>query len=259
MNWCFKSLVTNRVPRVPVAASSERGSVSRSTSARPIRFQSAAGHKPALRCFGACRSECPNGASSFSPGLARQRRDYPGLNEQNSHNPEGVVSFRAQPNAATTPLGLLNPFDPLTQGSFATLGWRTESRWDSFWTAPRPAAPEGQNTNSRGCQPTVNRKNTTRPRRGRTIHRTTICSTLSGSGKISGTCSVGWHPRLFTLNPVGIFGLRRQSVAATALSHARRSHEFTKTIARSKSGVAPTRAGLPPQSKTRSARHVLTL
>ncbi len=46
-----------RAPRVPVAASSERGSVSRSTSAcrelpklaRLPRFQSAAGHRPALR------------------------------------------------------------------------------------------------------------------------------------------------------------------------------------------------------------------
>ena len=104
-------------PRVPVAASSERGSVSRS------------------------HSECPNGASSFSPGLARQRRDYPGLNEQNSHNPERVASFRPHRNVATTPLGLLNSFDPITQGSsrlrcatarqVATLGWRPESRWDS--------------------------------------------------------------------------------------------------------------------------------
>jgi len=91
-------------------------------------------------------SECPNGASSFSPGLARQRRDYPGLNEQKSHNPEGVVSFPAQPNTTTTPLGLLNHFDPVTQGrpqARPTLGWRTESRWDSFWTAPAEPSGDG--------------------------------------------------------------------------------------------------------------------
>lgn len=97
-------LTTERTPRVSGAASSERGG----------RY-----------------SECPNGASSFSPGSARQRRDYPGLTEQNPHNPEGVVSIRVQAKTATTPLGLLNPFDPITQGSFATLGWRPESRWDS--------------------------------------------------------------------------------------------------------------------------------
>ncbi len=140
-----------RAPRVPVAASSERGSglsrhsaataESRSASAhrglpdfaRLPRFQSAAGHRPALRHIGGRHSECPNGASSFSPGLARQRRDYPGLNEQNSHNPEGVASLRPHRDAATTPSGLLNHFVPLSQGSsrLATLGWRTESRWDS--------------------------------------------------------------------------------------------------------------------------------
>ncbi len=128
-----------RAPRVLVAASSERGSASRSASthrempqlARLPRFQSAAGHRPALRRIGGRHSECPNGASSFSPGLARQSRAYPRLTEQNSPNPEGVVSFRAQSNTATTPLGLLNHFVPLTQGSFATVGWRPESRWDS--------------------------------------------------------------------------------------------------------------------------------
>ena len=127
-----------RTPRIPVAASWKRGSASRSASARrelpvfarSLRFQSA-DQRPAFRCIGGHHSECPNGASPFSPGLARQRRNYPGLNEQNSHNPEGVVSFRRHRNTATTPLGLLNHFVPLTQGSFATLGWRTESRWDS--------------------------------------------------------------------------------------------------------------------------------
>jgi len=140
-----------RAPRAPVAASLERGSVSRSTSAhrelpefaRSPRFQSAAGHRPALRCIGVRHSECPKGASSFSPGLARQRRDYPGLNEHNFPNPEGVVSLHAHRNAATTPLGLLNRFVPLTQGSFATLGWRPESRWDSFWTAPAERSGDG--------------------------------------------------------------------------------------------------------------------
>jgi hypothetical protein len=112
-----------------------------------------------------------------------------------------------------------------------------------------PLTPEASNMNSRGCQPTVNRKHASRPRRGRTIHRATICSTLSGSGKISGTWSVGWHPRLFTLHPFGIhFGLRRQSAAATALSHAQRSHKLAAAIARPKSGIA---LRLPPHSKTR--------
>jgi hypothetical protein len=114
------------------------------------------------------------------------------------------------------------------------------------------SAPKWRNMNSRGCQPTVTGSLTSRPRRGRTIHRATVCSTLAGSGKISWTCSVGWHPRLFTLHPFGIhFGLRRQSAAATALSHARRPHEFAETFARPKSGVA---LRLPPQSKTRPAR-----
>ena len=140
-----------RTSRVSVAALSERGSASRSASAhrelpalaRLPRIQSAAVHRPALRCIGGRHSECPNGASSFSPGLARQRRDYPGLNEQNSHNPERVVSVRPHRDAATTPLGLLNHFVPLTQGSFATLGWRAESRWDSFWTAPAERSGDG--------------------------------------------------------------------------------------------------------------------
>ena len=50
-------LAAERAPRVPIAASSERGSASRSASAhqelpkfaRLPRFQSAAGHRPALR------------------------------------------------------------------------------------------------------------------------------------------------------------------------------------------------------------------
>ena len=66
------------------------------------------------------------------------------------------------------------------------------------------SAPKGRKVNSRGCQPTVIHANATRPRRGRTIPCPTIGSTLSGSGMISGTCPVGWHPRLFTLNPFGI-------------------------------------------------------
>jgi hypothetical protein len=120
-------------PRVVVAVSSERDLVSRRIFAGLARFQLAAGHRPALRCdqFRVRHSECPNGASSFSPGLARQRRAYPGSNALNSNNPEWVVSDLKKPNAATTPLGLSNPFGPVTQGSFATLGWRPESRWDS--------------------------------------------------------------------------------------------------------------------------------
>jgi hypothetical protein len=140
-----------RAPRVRVAASSERGSASRSAStyrelpefARLPRVQSAAGHRPALQRIGGRHSECTNGASSVSPGLARQRQDYPGLNEHFSHDPEGVGSLRPHRNAATTPLGLLNHFVPLTQGSFATLGWRTESLWDSYWTATAKRSGDG--------------------------------------------------------------------------------------------------------------------
>lgn len=163
-------------------------------------------------------AECPNGASSFSPGLARQRRDYPGLNEPNSPNPEGVVSVRAQSNTATTPTGLLNSFAPWTQGrpqSRPTSGWRTESHWDS-WAAPRFAAPVGQNVNSRGCKPTVAGSLTTRPRRGCTIHRPTNCATLSGSHDSFPTRSVGLHPRLFTSNP---FGIRKCARFALRFTH----------------------------------------
>jgi hypothetical protein len=193
-----------RAPRVPVAASSERGSASRSASAqrelpefaRLPRVQSAAGHRPALR--------------SGARASARFTAQTPVASKSNSI----VTNIRALK--------------------------RRERR--------APQTPEASKMNSHGCKPTVNPAMKTRPRRGRTIYRATICSTLSGSGKISGTCSVGLHPRLFTLNPFGIlFGLRRQSAAATALSHARRPHEFAETIARSKSGVA---LRLPPQSMT---------
>ena len=202
-----------RAPRVPVAASSERGSVSRSVSAhrelpefaRSPRFQSAAGHRPALR----------SGARASARFTAR-------------------TPVAAKTNSNVTNIRALK---------------RRERR--------APLTPEASNMNSRGCQPTVNRKNAPRPRRGRTIPYVTICSTLSGSGKISGTCSVGLHPRLFTLNPFGIlFGLRRQSAAATALPHAQRPHEIAETIARSKSGVA---LRLPPQSKTRPAHNTVHL
>jgi hypothetical protein len=76
------------------------------------------------------QTECPKGASSFSPGLGRRSRAYPRLIARNASNPERVVSDRCFALAAT-PLGLLNILVPRSQGSFATLGWRTESLWDS--------------------------------------------------------------------------------------------------------------------------------
>jgi hypothetical protein len=141
-------------PRVPVAASSERGSVSRSTSAHQElpefasspRLQSAAGHRPALR----------SGARASARFTAR-------------------IPVASKTNSTVTNIRALK---------------RRERR--------APLTPEASNTNSRGCQPTVNRAIASRPRRGRTIPHATIGSTLSGSWKISGTCSVGLHPRLFT-------------------------------------------------------------
>jgi len=152
--------VAERAPRVPVAASSERGSASRSASAhrglpefaRLSRFQSAAGHRPALR----------SGARASARFTVRT-----------------LVAFKTNSNVT----------------NIRTLK-RRERR--------APLTPEASNMNSRGCQPTVIHAIATRPRRGRTIHRATICSTLAGSGIISGTCSVGLHPRLFTLHPFGI-------------------------------------------------------
>jgi hypothetical protein len=153
-----------RAPRVPVAASSERGSVSRSTSARPFRFQSAAGHRPALR----------SGARASARFTVR-------------------TPVASKTNSTVTNIRALK---------------RRERR--------APLTPEVSNMNSRGCQPTENHKNAARPRRGRTIHRSTIGLTLSGSGKISGTCSVGSHPRLFTLNP---FGIRTRTQLAQRFTH----------------------------------------
>ena len=208
-----ESITAGRALRVPVAASSERCSASRSASAhRELpkfahlpRLRSAAGHRPALR--------------SGARASARFTVQSPVASKTNSN----VTYIR-------------------------TLK-RHKCR--------APLTPEASNMNSRGCQPMVAYASASRPRRGRTIPHATIGSTLPGSEKISGSRSVGLHPRLFTLNPFGIhFGLRRQSAAATALSHARRSHEFAKTVARSKSGVA---LRLPPHSKTRPVHHDLTL
>jgi hypothetical protein len=227
-----------RASRVPVAASSARGSASRSAFA------------PAGRNMNSC---------GCLPTVNRERR----------HDPEGVAPSHGQ--QFVRPLQGRGKFS-LTR----SVGWhprlftlnpsgihrpavRSGARASARFTAQIPVAsktnsivtnipalkrrerrapqtPEASNMNSRGCKPTVNRNNAARTQRGRTIPRATICSTLSGSRKISGSCSVGLHPRLFTLNPVGILGLRRQSAAATALSHARRSHEFAKTIAPRKAG-----------------------
>jgi hypothetical protein len=79
---------------------------------------------------------CPTGALSHSPGLRRQRRGYPGDTLPHAVNPTGVAADRdavyGRPDA--TPLGLFASGRRDTQGSgadTATLGYGTESRWDS--------------------------------------------------------------------------------------------------------------------------------
>ena len=82
------------------------------------------GGRKGAACF------CPNGAASISPGL--RGTSYPGFIGKKRPNPNGVAANRAAGEDAT-PLGLGKHSGTLTQGSLAdsaTLGWRTQSRWD---------------------------------------------------------------------------------------------------------------------------------
>jgi hypothetical protein len=180
-----------RASRVPDAASSERGSVSRSTSACLSRFQSAAGDRPALR---------PGARAS-----ARFTVQSPVASKTNSTVTNiGALKRRERRAPAASPLSLTPGFSPV---------WHVRGQgklFQQFSRAPKPLK--------------------------RFLYPHRLCTGLKPG--------VNEY-----LNPFGIhFGLRRQSAAATALSHARSSDEFSETFARSKSGVA---LCLPPHSKTR--------
>jgi hypothetical protein len=182
-----RSFIGSPTPRVPVAASSERGSVSRSTSAnrelpefaRLPRFQSAAGHRPALRS--GARASARFSAQTFV------------VSKTNSHI-TNIRSLKRRERRApvASPLSLTPGFSPV---------WHVRGQgklFQQFSRAPKPL------------------------KRFPYPHR--LCTGLKPG--------VNEY-----LNPFGIhFGLRRLGAAATALSHARRPHEFAKTIARAKSG-----------------------
>ena len=73
----------------------------------------------------------PEGIVSTSPGLARSA--YPGNQRPNVTTPTGLRRGRGRGQEGRNPVGVETISRPLTQGSAcrATLGWRTESRWDS--------------------------------------------------------------------------------------------------------------------------------
>src|SRR5207249_8382964 len=72
----------------------------------------------------------PTGAVSQSPRLPQ--RGYLGFIVDEGHNPNGVASSRRCERKPQPRWGW-QTIAPVTQGSAvgATLGWRTESRWDS--------------------------------------------------------------------------------------------------------------------------------
>ena len=89
------------------------------------------------------RQECPNRSGGFQPNWGsvpaqRQRRfvDSPGFLNPGFWNPilrrtlKGFCPSQAQPTTDRTPSGFDRRMDSQTQGS-RTLGWPTESRWDS--------------------------------------------------------------------------------------------------------------------------------
>lgn len=76
------------------------------------------------------------------------------------------------------------------------------------------SSPKETNTNSRGCEPTVWRSVASRPRRGRTGRAMPARFNPSGVGTVCRRCSVGCHPRLFTLNPSGIAARDREQTIA---------------------------------------------
>jgi hypothetical protein len=69
----------------------------------------------------------PKGIVSLSPGL--RGTSYPGLACVSRNNPNGVASSSSRPSH--NPVGVDDVSLTRTQGSFATLGWVTESLWDS--------------------------------------------------------------------------------------------------------------------------------
>jgi hypothetical protein len=71
----------------------------------------------------------PNGVESSSPGL--RETSYPGKTDLISDNPNGVASYSDQ--SRRNPVGVENPPAHDSQGnsSLATLGFGSESRWDS--------------------------------------------------------------------------------------------------------------------------------
>ena len=76
-----------------------------------------------------CFSANPNGIPAQSPGLRVGELPWEGV--QNGFNPNGVASIRS--TVRTKPRWGWHPLSGLTQGSsfLATLGWATESLWDS--------------------------------------------------------------------------------------------------------------------------------
>lgn len=66
------------------------------------------------------------------------------------------------------------------------------------------STPAGRNMNSRGCQPTVNRKMRPDPKGVAPSHEQHLIRPLQGRERFSETRSAGCHPRLSTLNPSGI-------------------------------------------------------
>lgn len=106
---------------------------------------------------------------------------------------------------------------PLGRFSVRNRGWSAKSEPIGGCPVKRrkrraPLTPEASNVNSHGCKPTVARAIAIRPRRGRTNPGSTNCSTLPGSVEISVSCSVGLHPRLFKLNPFGIWSRPKRAV-----------------------------------------------
>ena len=102
------------------------------------------------------RSENPNGIPPQSPGLPHpcsQGRGYPGLAFEKTTTPTRVAPHSrisngrtGTPDGGTTPLGLILTTS-VTQGSsfLATLGWRTQSRWD--WESPASASQSSPDEN----------------------------------------------------------------------------------------------------------------
>jgi hypothetical protein len=104
----------------------------------PRHFCRGGDHRQLLTFSGTLPDLIPNGDMSSSPGLARS--DYPGKPWEprkpysSTINLNEVVSCgRGRRKGDTTPLGLAGFSIPIPRvAAAATLGWRTESRWDSM-------------------------------------------------------------------------------------------------------------------------------